>query len=586
MTAFQRRQRLLSLLGEQPGVRVTDLARLLGVSEGTIRNDLTALEELGRVTRVRGGAILNQEHLFLSRAFEERAQAHGEQKRRIARRAADMLHDGAIIILDSSTTVYQLVPFLANFRDLTVITNGIDVAVTVATTAHHRVTLLGGDVHPDGLSVSGMLSDTNLTGLRADLAFLSASGFSLVNGPTELDDHEASVKRAMIAAADRTVALLDASKFERSDPAVIASLDQISEIITDDDIHSDHLEHLRQAGMRVTLCGDSLVSILSPSSPDLPRYRLGFANLSEHESPFAVEVRQGLELAAASAGDIELVLADNRLDAATAIDNAEQLIASGVDLAIEYQIDEKAGNLIMERFRAADIPVIAVDIPLVGATFFGVENFRAGQMAGAALGHWVNLHWGGEIDRLIVLEENRAGSLPGARIRGQIDGFQTIAGPVTASKMVTLDSGNTSTVTESQLSATLEHLPDEHRLAVVCFNDDAAIGAIGAARHAGREQDIVVVGQGMDRRARAEIRDPASRLIGSTAYWPAQYGEKLLDVATKILQGEQVPPAVYIDHVFIDGENINDHYPAPKPEGLHGDGWDRKAKRMIAEKRG
>lgn len=102
------------------------------------------------------------------------------------------------------------------------------------------------------------------------------------------------------------------------------------------------------------------------------------------------------------------------------------------------------------------------------------------------------------------------------------------------------------------------------RIAVVSFNDEAAFGALQAARRANREADIVIVGQGADRLVHAEIRDPASRLIGSTAYMPERYGEKLLELALKILNGESVSPAVYMDHVFIDAGNIDQFYPVAK----------------------
>jgi ribose transport system substrate-binding protein len=94
-------------------------------------------------------------------------------------------------------------------------------------------------------------------------------------------------------------------------------------------------------------------------------------------------------------------------------------------------------------------------------------------------------------------------------------------------------------------------LPNAHRIAVICFNDDAAIGALAAARRLQREEDVVIVGQGADRRVRDELRRPNTRIIGSTAYEPERYGEKLIPLALKILHGEPVPPAVYSEHTFV-----------------------------------
>ena len=218
---------------------------------------------------------------------------------------------------------------------------------------------------------------------------------------------------------------------------------------------------------------------------------------------------------------------------------------------IEYQIDEQVGSRIMDRFRQAGIPVIAVDVPMVGATFFGVDNYRAGHMAGVALGEWIKAHWAERFDRLIVLVELRAGALPAARIQGQLDGLQSVIGDVPAEKQLVLNSGNTSEISEAGMTAALRRLPDAHRVAVICFNDDAAIGALNAAHKTHREQDVAIVGQGADRRVRQELQQPGSRIVGSTAYTPEKHGESLIPLALKILRGEPVPPAVYLEHEFI-----------------------------------
>jgi ribose transport system substrate-binding protein len=111
------------------------------------------------------------------------------------------------------------------------------------------------------------------------------------------------------------------------------------------------------------------------------------------------------------------------------------------------------------------------------------------------------------------------------------------------------------------MSAALARLPGELRLAIISFNDDAAVGALRAVRQLGREEAAVIVGQGADRIARTEIRNPGSCLIGSSAYWPEKYGERLIEVALKILRGEPVPPAVYNEHILISKENIDIYYP-------------------------
>ncbi len=550
MTTFERRQRLLDLLRNRPGLRVPQIAEILAVSQGTVRNDLNALAEAGQVARVRGGATVIDDSQPRSPAFATRARVNESAKRWIARRAADLVEDGDSILLDASTTVFHVAHFLRDRNNLTVVTNGIEVARSLAQNPSNTVILLGGVLRVDGTSVTGPLSERPLRDLHVKTALVSCSGLSLEAGLTEVDIQEAELKSKAITCADSVIALVDSSKFGRVDLTPFTTIDQVSHLFTDNKPAPEWIEQLKQRCAVLTVCNQDTASTFTRSAQKTRHYRIGFANLTEHD-PFPVDVRRGLERAAQEAGDIDLVLADNQLDSLVALQVAERFAEQGLDLVIEYHIDEQAGNRIMDRFQQAGIPVIAVDIPMVGATFFGVENYRAGFMAGEALGQWLIAHWDGCFDRLVILEEPRAGALPASRIQGQLDGLESIAGSIPAGKQLRLNSGNTSDVSEAQVSAVLRQVPHPARLAVISFNDDAALGALTAASKLHREADIVIVGQGADRRVREELRHPGSRIIGSTAYYPERYGEKLIPLAIKLLRGEAVPPAVYMEHTFI-----------------------------------
>ena len=159
-------------------------------------------------------------------------------------------------------------------------------------------------------------------------------------------------------------------------------------------------------------------------------YKIGFANLTE-DIVFTQLVREGIVSAAEAMGNVELVLADNRLDGATALSNTENFITQGVDGIIHFQTDEAFGNVIMARARSNDIPVIAIDIPMPGAVFFGADNYFAGQLAGEALGNWVNDNWDGAADAMLMLELPQSGPIPAARMQGMLEGFQnTVSTPL------------------------------------------------------------------------------------------------------------------------------------------------------------
>ena len=562
MTTFVRRQRIIDLLQQQVEVKVTELAQQLGASEGTVRNDLRSLEESGQVVRVRGGAVLDEKYPAQGRnpAFAARLNLNAVAKERLARWACELVEDGDSVILDASSTAYYMAPFLAELRNLTVVTNGIETALVLAKNPNHTVILVGGIVRSDGFSVSGLLSERLLKDLHVRTAFVSASGFSVEGGMTEVSLEEARLKNKLIQCADRVVALIDSGKFGRMDLAPSVCTDAISHFFTDSNVSSADLEALRRVCPSVTVCGENTVSSYMPEIKEAPHYRIGFANLSE-DMPFAVDVRRGLERAALEAGNIDLVVTDNQLRADAALKAADRLLTKEVDLVIEFQIDEKINGLLSDKFKQAGIPVIAVDIPMIGATFFGVNNHQVGHVAGRALGRWILDFWGGQFDRLIVLEEPRSAGVPAARILGQLIGLQELVGEIPESKIIRVDSGNTTATCQPKVDGVLEDIPDVRRIAIASFNDDTALGALYAAREAGREDQVAIVGQGADRLGRDEIRHPASRFIGSTAYRPEKYGERLISLALDILAGKNVPPAVYVDHVYLDAGNIDQYYP-------------------------
>jgi ribose transport system substrate-binding protein len=199
---------------------------------------------------------------------------------------------------------------------------------------------------------------------------------------------------------------------------------------------------------------------------------------------------------------------------------------------------------------------------MIGATFFGVDNYRAGRDGGIVLGNWIKQNWDGQIDHLIVLEHTTGGPLPAARITGQIDGLQEVIGQIPPSRMVYVEDQDTSGETEAHVTRMLESMPDKHRLVIVSLSDTHTAEIVSAARKADREQDVACVVQGAGTRiTRSEVRRPGSSVVAAVAYRPEKYGEQLIDLAQRILRAEPVPPAVYVEHVVLDANNINDFYP-------------------------
>jgi DeoR/GlpR family transcriptional regulator of sugar metabolism len=258
MPTFDRRQQLINLLQAQAGLRVPEIAEALGVSEGTVRNDLNALEAEGVLERVHGGARLLQELSAYTPAFAARLQTRREAKQAIAQKAAEFVQDGDSLLLDASSTVYALCAHLRQRKGLTIFTNGIETGRELVKNPANTVILLGGTLRSDGMTIHVPLDGEMLAGLHFKTAFVSCSGFSLEAGMTEVDIHEAQLKRKMITRAGKVIALIDSSKFGQVDLTTFANLNQIDTLLTDSDLDADCQARLREAGIHFLVCGAAL----------------------------------------------------------------------------------------------------------------------------------------------------------------------------------------------------------------------------------------------------------------------------------------------------------------------------------------
>lgn len=259
MTTYERRQSLLDILRKQPGLRVPELAKALDVSDGTVRNDLNALEEEGRLKRVHGGAVLKEQNQFQNNSFVRRYGQNVVAKIMIARKAAFLVKDGDSIFLDASSTAYYLARELSKLRELRIVTNGFEVARELAENPSNNVILIGGVVNNNSSSVTGLLSERIIEEMSIEKTFLSCSGFSLERGMTEILLAEAQIKRKVIESSQQLYALVDSSKFGREDLTPFARPERITRLFTDANLAPEWRARLKDVDMAFTICEEEAV---------------------------------------------------------------------------------------------------------------------------------------------------------------------------------------------------------------------------------------------------------------------------------------------------------------------------------------
>jgi DeoR/GlpR family transcriptional regulator of sugar metabolism len=247
MLKEERQQTIIHLLRRDGKVLAADLIARLNVSEDTIRRDLNDLSEAGILQRVHGGALPRAP----SSSYEQRVREIDASKRAMAEAAAGLIHDGQVIIMDSGTTILEVVAHLPPTLSATIVTNSVPVAAALV---HHpgvEVDVLGGRLKKDAQAMVGVPVVDALRQIRADLCLLGVCSLHPEIGISMPDREEAYIKRAMIEQAAEVVAVAEAAKLGTAASYVIGPLSSLTYLVTDASIEQGELAPYEERGVVV-----------------------------------------------------------------------------------------------------------------------------------------------------------------------------------------------------------------------------------------------------------------------------------------------------------------------------------------------
>jgi DeoR family fructose operon transcriptional repressor len=251
--AEERQQAIADLVTRHGRLSVNALAEEYAVTTETVRRDLSALERVGILRRVHGGAV-PAASLTLETKVGDRDLAHADQKDRIARAALSLLpSSGSSVVLDAGTTTARLAMMLPRDLQLTVLTNAVPIAARLAGSPSIDLHLLPGRVRSTTHAAVGEDTVAALARLRVDVAFVGTNGLSLDHGLSTPDHAEAAVKRAIVAGARKVVVLVDSSKIGQEHTVRFAELTEVDVVVTDRGIDPDDLTELRRRQVEVVV---------------------------------------------------------------------------------------------------------------------------------------------------------------------------------------------------------------------------------------------------------------------------------------------------------------------------------------------
>ncbi len=249
----ERRARILELIAQRKKLTVHDLCEALHVSPATVRGDLRDLDREGLLVRTHGGALEKSRTAF-EQISSQRSTENLSAKRAIAAAARQLVEDGDTLLLDTGTTTLELAHLLKSCRDLTVVTNDLEIARVLEDAAGVQVVFLGGTLRKGCRCTVGPVGIRMVRDLRVDKAFMAANGLSVESGATTPDLHHAETKRAMIAIARKAIFLCDGSKIGGESFARFAALEEIEVLVTER-ISDDDRRRFEEAGVEVLVAG-------------------------------------------------------------------------------------------------------------------------------------------------------------------------------------------------------------------------------------------------------------------------------------------------------------------------------------------
>lgn len=244
-----RRQTIVSRLAERNAVSVSELATELGVSEVTIRTDLSFLEQMGLLAKVHGGAVKSVHPYILARR-----KLFVAEKERIAAMAASLVADEDTVMVEAGTTAAMVPRYLANRRNVRLVTNSVLAFESARCCPSIEVVMAGGKYNPETDSFIGEIADAAINSFNARFAFVGTDGFSVEHGITAHTIEAVQIVRRMRTVSETLVVVSDSSKFGMVGAVNVLPLVKIDTIITDSALPDKAAEELRQAGCDVVMC--------------------------------------------------------------------------------------------------------------------------------------------------------------------------------------------------------------------------------------------------------------------------------------------------------------------------------------------
>lgn len=549
LTREERLQEIAELLQKKKHIRVSHLSKLYNVTTTTIRSDLAELHARGLATLGHGFArVADNGESRLATAVNRSSEKRIEQ---IVARATTHIESGDVLFIDDSVFGHGIAASLQHATDITVVTNSLQVAYTLSNRDYScNIVTLSGALRSFGNDGGPLISKEQLEKLAIKKAFIGIAslgndGFlAPANGVSRQSALELfhATQQLFLCLSSDSIGVQPVSQ----DRLNLREIEKyVSEFIIDEAADTELAKSLFPESVPVALCGVGHTSYLGRTS----NMKIGFAVYPGH-TDFRQQANEGIENACKNRPEFTLHRRHNSGTYDTIIDNVDRLIEEGVDLLIDYSTNYEVGVLVAQKTQELGIPLIMVDLHVPNTYYFGANNVYAGQMAGEAAAMYINEQWHGDLDHILVLEKQISGAVCAQRVIGSIHAVKQCV-RISTRAVRHIDCTHGINYYRQKLTRYFDRVTPGERCLVISYAEDTTVETHDLIREYARDRRIVMVAQNHSHHVEQLMEQPDSPLLGCVSYAQDTYGERIMELATRILNNETVSPVNYTEHTWI-----------------------------------
>ncbi|NLU10945.1 MAG: DeoR/GlpR transcriptional regulator [Tepidanaerobacter acetatoxydans] len=255
--AFERQEQILNYVNQEKKASVKNLSKRFKVSEVTIRRDLEELANKGLIIKIHGGALTINHNFSNEIPYKAKFSLNVEAKKKIGKAAAKIIEDNDVVIFDAGSTTVEVAAHLCDVKNVTAITNDINVAMVLANNPNISLIVTGGILQKSVYTLTGPTAEDFLSTVHVNKTFLGADAISIDYGITNRTMLEIPIKKAMIKAAEEVIVVADYSKINKKVFAHVCDLKEIDKIVIDK-IDMDMEKAFEEIGIQLIIADKNL----------------------------------------------------------------------------------------------------------------------------------------------------------------------------------------------------------------------------------------------------------------------------------------------------------------------------------------